>query len=146
MLFFIGGCSGYSTQHFNGGMEFKEMLGELIFAGIKWGLATFMIGFLLAIIIAVSTFVKREMFKQKLLQKINWLKNQKELEISGIKKETEHKEKLVKENYDDRIAELKNTIEKLTKERSKLEIETRNSADEQLKEESAPLLALLTTA
>ena len=145
LLFFIGGCSGYSTQHFNGGMEFKEMLGQLIFAGIKWGLATFMIGFLLAVIIAVSTFVKREMFKQKLLQKINWLKNQKELEISGIKKETEHKDKLVKENYDDRIAELKNTIEKLTKERSKLEIETKKIVDEQLKEEAAPLLALLTT-
>jgi len=143
LLFFIGGCSGYSTQQFNGGTEFKEMLGQLILAGIKWGLATFLIGFLLAVIIAVSTFVKREMYKQKLLQKINWLKNQKELEINGIKKEIENKDKLLKENYDERIEDLKDTIENLIKDRSKLEIETKKIIDEQLKKEAAPLLALI---
>ncbi len=145
LLFLIGGCSGYSTQYFRGGMEFKEVLGQLIFAGIKWGLGTFLIGFLLSLIVAVSTFVTRTAYKQKLLQKINWLKNQKELEINGTKKEIEQKEKLLQENYDERIANLKNLIEELSKARSTLENETRQETDEKLKKESAPLLALLTT-
>ena len=143
LLFLIGGCSGYSTQYFRGGMDFKEVLGQLIFSGLKWGLATFLIGFLLSLIVAVSTFVTRAAYKQKLLQKINWLKNQKELEINGTKKEIERKEKLLKENYDDRIEDLKNSIEGLLKERTALEIETKQEADKKLKVESAPLLALL---
>lgn len=145
LLFFIGGCSGYSTQYFRGGIEFKEVLGQLFLAGIKWGLGTFLIGFLLALIVAVSTFISRSSYKQKLLQKINWLKNQKELEISGTKKEFEEKEKLLKENYDDRIEDLKRSIDTLLKDRLTLENDTKLQMDEKLKVESAPLLALITS-
>lgn len=143
LLFFIGGCSGYSTQYFRGGIEFKEVLGQLFLAGIKWGLGTFLIGFLLALIVAISTFISRSSYKQKLLQKINWLKNQKELEISGTKKEFEEKEKLLKENYDDRIADLKTSIDELNNERKTVETETRAEADEKLRLEAEPLLALI---
>lgn len=143
LLFFIGGCSGYSTQYFRGGIEFKEVLGQLFLAGIKWGLGTFLIGFLLALIVAISTFISRTSYKQKLLQKINWLKNQKELEISGTKKEFEEKEKLLKENYDDRIADLKTSIDELNNERKTVETETRAEADEKLRLEAEPLLMLI---
>lgn len=143
LLFFIGGCSGYSTQYFRGGIEFKEVLGQLFLAGIKWGLGTFLIGFLLALIVAISTFISRSSYKQKLLQKINWLKNQKELEISGTKKEFEEKEKLLKENYDDRIADLKTSIDELNNERKTVETETRAEADEKLRLEAEPLLVLI---
>ena len=144
LLFFIGGCSGYSTQYFRGGMEFKEVLGQLVLAGFKWGLGAFLVGFLLALIVAISTFVSRSTYKQKLLQKINWLKNQKELEISGTKKEFETKEKLLKENFDERIEDLKAAIAELVKERTELASEIKLEVEEKLKEESAPLLALQT--
>ena len=144
LLFFIGGCSGYSTQYFRGGMEFKEVLGQLVLAGFKWGLGAFLVGFLLALIVAISTFVSRSTYKQKLLQKINWLKNQKELEISGTKKEFETKEKLLKENFDERIEDLKAAIEALVKDRTELASEIKLEVEEKLKEESAPLLALIT--
>lgn len=143
LLFFIGGCSGYSSQYFSGGIEFKEILGQLIIAGIKWGLGTFLVGFLLAIVVAISTFVSRTAYKQKLVQKINWLKNQKELEISGTRKEFEAKEKLLKESFDDRIADLKASIEELQKDRATLESETKAEADEKLRVEAEPLLALI---
>ncbi|MFA6978806.1 MAG: hypothetical protein WC209_05730 [Ignavibacteriaceae bacterium] len=144
LLFFIGGCSGYSTQYFRGGMEFKEVFGQLMLAGIKWGLGTFLVGFLLALIVAVSTFISRSAYKQKLLQKINWLKNQKELEISGAKKEFEAKDKLLKENFDERIEDLKKSIEDLLKDRTIIENETKAQMDEELKKESAPLIAMIT--
>lgn len=143
LLFFIGGCSGYSTQYFRGGMEFKEVFGQLMLAGIKWGLGAFLVGFLLALIVAVSTFISRSAYKQKLLQKINWLKNQKELEISGAKKEFEAKDKLLKENFDERIEDLKKSIEALLKDRTIIENETKAQMDEELKQESAPLLVLV---
>lgn len=145
LLFFIGGCSGYSTQYFRGGMEFKEVLGQLVLAGFKWGLGAFLVGFLLALIVAISTFVSRSTYKQKLLQKINWLKNQKELENSGTKKEFEAKEKLLKENFDERIEDLKASIEELIKDRTELASAIKLEVEEKLKAESAPLLALLTT-
>jgi len=144
LLFLIGGCSGYSTQYLRGGMDFKAVLAELILAGLKWGLATFLIGFILSLVVALSTLVSRTTHKQKLTQKINWLKNQKELEINNTKKENDQKEKLLKENYDDRIADLKHKIDELIKERSSLEVETKQEVEEKLKKESAPLLALLT--
>lgn len=145
LLFFIGGCSGYSTQYFRGGMEFKEVFGQLMLAGIKWGLGTFLVGFLLALIVAVSTFISRSSYKQKLLQKINWLKNQKELEISEAKKEFEAKDKLLKENFDERIEDLKKSIEDLLKDRSIIENEAKAQMDEALKKESAPLVAIIST-
>lgn len=143
LLFFIGGCSGYSTQYFRGGMEFKEVFGQLMLIGIKWGLGTFLVGFVLALIVAVSTFISRSSYKQKLLQKINWLKNQKELEISEAKKEFEAKDKLLKENFDERIDDLKRSIDDLLKDRSIIENETKAQMDEALKKESDPLVAMI---
>jgi len=144
LLFLVGGCSGYSTQYYQGGLPFKEMFVDLILAGIKWGLATFLIGFILSVVVAISTFASRASHKQRLQQKINWLKNQKELEVNNAKSEAEHKEKTLKESFDERIAELKLSIDSLSNERGSLEKSLRQEADLKLKEESTALLSLLT--
>jgi len=139
----MGGCAGYSNSSIREVTELKNLFSALLLTGIKWGLITFVIGIVISSLVAGFTFFERSNRRQKILQSISNLKNEKQNTINSLKTEAEKKEKELIRRHSTEIELNKNRIEELLKQKEKEEKELKEEAEKNIKIEIKPLEHLL---
>ena len=143
LVFLLGGCAGY-TGNFNGDIsDFKEILSVVMLNGIKWSILAFIIGFVIALVTAGVAVIDGASKKQKLLQKISSLKNEKDRQINYLRNNFEEHLKIQEEKFNTSIQKHKDAVDSLRREKAERETEFKSEAEALFKQETAQLNALM---
>ena len=136
VVFIIGVFATYLNSS-GYGDEFGNNLSQIISGGFKWGLICYVIGSVIAAIIAGTVGMERSNVRQRFLKRIRSLKFYKEKELESIKSKAKIEEEDAVENINrKKIAELKRIIENLRKAKSQQEELLRKEAEEKIKKET----------
>jgi gas vesicle protein len=142
-VFLLGGCAGYSNSGIDDPGKANGILAIIIISGFKWGMIAFLVGAIISLVAAGLALLEFTNQKQRLLQTINAVKNEKEYQKSYLKKEFE---KTSKENEDRNtklIDEHKKQMDNLKTERDNNEKVFKEEAEQKVHEETKQLRALL---
>ncbi len=139
----MGGCAGYSGSSVIDVVELKSLLSVIVVSGVKWGLITFAIGFILSSGAAAYTFAEKVNRKKTILRKISSLKNEKENKINELRKEAALKEKKLQSNFNDEIEKNKIEVQNLSEERENLKKKLTDETNKQIEEEINSLETLI---
>ncbi len=139
----MGGCAGYSNSFIHDISEIKELLSTSLVTGLKWGIITFLIGLLIAVLVTGFSMLERSNKRQKFLKKISRLKSEKEKYILKLKKEAETKEQELIEASNFEINNFKVLLEELIREKEKKERDLNAEAEKLFKEEAQVFIELL---
>ena len=139
----MGGCAGYSNGSVHDMSELKNLLSLSLLSGLKWGIISFLIGLLIAVIVSVFSAVERSGKRQKLLKRIGQLKNQKEHLIQAVKKEAEIKIRNISEFNSIETERLNSLLGEIENRRAQKEIELSEEAELSFRTEAGVFEALL---
>ncbi len=141
--FLMGGCAEYSNTFMSETTKYSQFLPDVVIAGFKWGMIAFIIGLVISLITAGLSLLEGSNQKQKLLQAINRIKDDKDYQIEYYKKDMERKERdydaLFKKSTEDK----RKYIDKLKLERDAQEKKYNEEVQIQIEEESKPLVELI---
>lgn len=132
-VFLIGGLASYSNKLVTDTSEFNSILGFVLLAGLKWGFISFLVGLIISVIIAGLVLIDRADEKNKLIKRINSLKNQKEQAIKDTEEYWREKEKAVVSNINANIMQHQKRIEELKEEKETEKAKLSIEAEEQIK-------------
>ncbi|MGE5406722.1 MAG: hypothetical protein ACM3NR_03330, partial [Methanosarcina sp.] len=117
VVFTIGAFAGCSRQSLDNTEGLRDMMSTVMLGGFKWGAITFFIGTIISAFTAAFAIMERTTEKQNLLRKIAYFKTHKDREIELLKRESEKKIKTIGENFKERVADHKRTVDKLRSEK-----------------------------
>ncbi len=143
LIFLVAGMASYSNSTGGDAVDFQSSFARFITPGIKWGAITFLVGFLFAIFSAVSAIMERATQKQRIVQRIGYVKNEKERQIEAYNNKKESDIKSVNDNLEEINTEYESQIEELKQEKIDKEDEIKKETEEKIKKESAPLMPFL---
>lgn len=103
LVFIFGGFSGCYGFTIEVGGNFFEMLLVSIYTGIKWGLFTLFVAFLISALVAGYASIERTNEKQKLISALNLAKTKLDKELKELEKAYEIGRKEINDYYDVRI-------------------------------------------
>lgn len=103
IVFIIGGLANYSNTSVSDTNQFNSILGFVLFSGAKWGVMSFLIGGLISLIISGLVLLDKVEEKQKLINRLNRLKLEKEKVIADLKISSQSKDKLMIDNFNSSI-------------------------------------------
>ncbi len=132
-VFLIGGLASYSNKVVTDYSEFNSILGYVIISGLKWGLISFIVGLVISGIIAGLVLIDRVEEKQRLVKKINLLKNQKDQLIKETEEYMKEKERAVINNINSSILQNQKRIEELKKEKEEEQAKLNAEAEEYIR-------------
>ncbi len=142
-VFLMGGCAGYSNNFIGEIAKMNSSFSVIMATGLKWGAIAFLIGFLIALVASGLAVLEGSNQKQKLLQTIHAIKNEKEQQISYVKSEAHQKEKEFEEKFKLSAESKQKYVEALKSERSTQEKIYKEEAEQRIHEESKPIVALI---
>ncbi len=143
IVLIIGIFASYSSDPLSGIFEFSYFMKNIVLSGLKWAVVTFIVGMIVAVVSAGSTYFERTRLKQHYNDRINEYKNLKKSEAERIKNSSDKKEKSVSANYKRRIDEQNRSIEGIKADKDKQDKELRKIADEKIAHEAEELLPLI---
>ncbi|HOP50982.1 MAG TPA: hypothetical protein PK887_10210 [Ignavibacteriales bacterium] len=114
-IFLISGFASCSSSTETTDAPLKIFL----ISGFKWGIVTFILGFIIAAISSAYAVVDKQKEKQKYLKKITAIKNRHDKEIEHLKREYEARVKAFEDDYGQRIKDFEDKITKLTEDKIK---------------------------
>jgi len=141
--FLMGGCAEYSNTFMSETTKYSQFFPAVILAGFKWGMVAFIIGLVISIITAGLSILEGSSQKQKLLQAINRIKDDKDYQIEYYKKDMEQKEKESETKFKQNIEERNKYLDNLRMERAALEKKYTEEIEKQIEAESKPLVELI---
>ncbi len=133
VVFIVGGLASYSNRVVVDVSEFNSILGYVIFSGFKWGLISFLVGTFISAIIAGLVFIDRAEEKQRLVKRINILKNHKEQLIKETEEYMKEKERVTINNINSNIMQFQKRIEELKEEKETERTKLTSEAEERIK-------------
>ncbi len=142
-VFLMGGCAGYSNNYLGDIWRFNNVMSVIIVSGIKWGGLTFAVGLIISLVVAGLALMEGANQKQRLMQTITALKNEKERQTEYLKKDAVMNEKTMTERTNKGIEEAKKSIVELTAEKEQEENRLKEAASEGMAAETNPLQALI---
>jgi len=142
-VFLLGGCAGYSSSAVDDPGKMNSVLSIIIVSGFKWGMIAFFVGLIISGIAAGLALLEGTNQKQRLLQTINAVKNEKDFQKTFFKKEHEKAKKEVEDNHTKLMDEQKKQMDELKSDREKNEKEFKEEAEKKVQEETKQLRALL---
>jgi hypothetical protein len=144
LIFIVAGMASYTNVSAAGDPSINQSsVLAFITPGIKWGSITFLLGFLFALFSSVSAITERSAQKQKIVQRIGYVKNEKERQIEIINKNRELDIRNVNENLAELKIQYQAQLEKIAKDKSAKEIELKKEADEIIAIQSLPIQPFL---
>jgi hypothetical protein len=135
LVFMMGGCSGYTDSFMYNVYEFRDVLGIILVAGLKWGGVAFFSGILISFFIAGYVIMERANEKQKLFRRISQIKEQKQAELDSLKKDYELSERTINNNFQRRINEKNEDIRLLQEQKDRREKEYTAEAQQKINAE-----------
>lgn len=142
-VFVLAGLASYSNSSNSDGNDFKSFLSSLIIGGTKWGAITFLIGIIISIFAAVMVFFEKANYKQKMLNKISFIKQRKSKDLELLKYNHEMRLKMIEQNYNNRIDSAKKANEELNVERLGEENKIKEKIDAELQAHAVKLSQLV---
>lgn len=142
-VFLMGGCAEYSNTFMNDVNRYNQFFSLVVVAGFKWGIIAFTVGLIISIVAAGLAILEAANQKQKLLQTINRLKDDKDYQIEFYKKEFERKGKESDERFNKNIEEKKKYIDGLKADKDLQEKKFKEEAEKQIQVEAKPILELI---
>ncbi|HEX2866159.1 MAG TPA: hypothetical protein VHO03_03910 [Ignavibacteriales bacterium] len=139
VVFTIGAFFGCSHIPMDNSEDFREMMSQVVVGGIKWSAITFFIGTIISAFTAAFAVMERTTEKQNLLRKITYFKTHKERETELLTRESEKKIKTIGENFKERVADRKKTVDKVRKEKEERLAELLEGANKKIDEYKARL-------
>lgn len=143
MIFLIGGFASYTSSSVTDISEFKSLISTVVATGLKWGSVSFFLGLIISFFIAGSVVLERSSQKQRLMQKITQLKNEKERVIEQLREEAKEREKSHADNLGKRMEIHKGRITELKKEFDQRQVELREEAHKKIQTEFDKLNELI---
>jgi biopolymer transport protein ExbB/TolQ len=143
LIFLVAGMASYSNVTSGDTVEVHSSLYSFIAPGVKWGSITFLLGFLFAIFSSISAIMERSTQKQRIVQRISFVKNQRERQIKELEKKKENDIKTASENLSEIKKEYEAQIEKFKNDKIEKEAEIRKETDERIRKESEPIKPFL---
>ena len=144
MIFLIGGFASYTSSSVTDISEFRGLISLVVLTGLKWGSVSFFIGLLISFFVAGSVVLERGTQKQRLIQKISMLKNEKERVINQLKEEAKERERNQLDSLNKRMEIHKGRIGELKKEYEERKIEMEEEVRSKIQTEFDKLNALIT--
>lgn len=142
-VFLMGGCAGYSNNFIGDAAKMNDAFSIIMSTGLKWGAITFLVGFLIALIASGLAVLEGANQKQKLLQTISAIKNEKNQQISMAKNEASQREKELEEKFKLSSESKNKYVETIKTERDLQEKVYMEDAEQKIDEESKPILDLI---
>jgi hypothetical protein len=139
----MGGCAEYSNTFMAETSKYSQFFPLVILTGFKWGMIAFTIGLVISLITAGLSILEGSNQKQKILQAINRIKEDKDYQKEYYRKEMELKEKESDIRFKESIEEKKKYIDKLRIEKDEQEKKYFEDIEKSMLEEYKPLLALI---
>ncbi len=136
IVFVVGIFATYLNNSGYGG-EFDNNLSQVLSGGLKWGLICYVIGSVIAAIIAGTVGMERANVRQRFLARIKSLRYYKDQELENIRIKAKREEEDAIDNFKKKkIAQLKKTIENIRSLKSQKEVLLRKEAEEKIKKET----------
>lgn len=135
LIFLMGGCAGYTNTFMYSVREVSDVMGLIVFSGIKWGGLSFLSGIVLSFLISAYIKMERANEKQKLLRYIAILKEKKETEVANLNLNFQSHEKAVVSNFEKQIQQENERIKNISELKEKKQSELTISAEEQIQTE-----------
>lgn len=132
IVFVIGGFIGLFLNESNYTQTLSEKIASIFMTGFTWGGIIFLLGILISVVSAVSTYFEKINERNRLIKKINSLKNQKERNVTILKKELENKINQVEKNKEEKKQEIEKNIIEMNEQKNNFEIELKNKAEEEI--------------
>lgn len=132
MVLLIGGFSGYSNSYVDDMAEFSNVITIILTHGAKWGLITFLIGFLISIGVAIYAMMEKTGVKQRMVKKVSNLVDDKERGKEQLRKDISVMIKDMEEKTRQRILMLEREIEELSERRKKEDERLKSEAEERI--------------
>jgi predicted S18 family serine protease len=142
-VFLMGGCAGYSNSFIGEPGKMNDLITVILVSGLKWGIIAFFVGLIISIVAAGLAFIEGVNQKQRLVQTINAIKEERDYEIDYYKKDLERNLKDSEDRFNKAIEEQKKHINDLKSEREKQEKVFKEEAEQRIHEEAKHLRALL---
>ncbi len=142
-VFMMGGCAGYSNNFLGDASKMNNAFSVIMSTGLKWGAIAFLVGFLISLISAGLAMLEGSNQKQKLLQTINTIKNEKNQQVSFVKEEGVQKEKELEEKFRLSSESKQKYVEALKTEREVQEKVYLEDAEQKIRKECAQIEALI---
>lgn len=143
LVLLIAGFAGYSTNYSEELTGFSQIFKAIIVTGGRWGILTFILGFVISVVSTVYAAYERSADKQRITKEISYLKYSREKNIEQIKADAEKSEKITVRNMNDRIEQHKLRIKEITEEKQKREAELNKQIEAKITEEAEKLLELI---
>jgi hypothetical protein len=132
IVFVIGGFIGLFLNESNYTQTLSEKIASIFMTGFTWGGIIFLLGILISVVSAVSTYFEKINERNRLIKKINSFKNQKERNITNTKKELENKINQIEKNKEEKKQEIEKNIIEMNEQKNNFEIELKNKAEEEI--------------
>ncbi|MGA7723594.1 MAG: hypothetical protein WCA84_20680 [Ignavibacteriaceae bacterium] len=142
-VFLLGGCAGYSNSGIDDPGKTNGILAVIIISGFKWGIIAFLVGIIISVVAAGLALLEFTNQKQRLLQTINAVKNEKEHQKTYFKKDFEKVIKDLEDRYTKMLDEHKKQMDNLKAERDKNEKAYKEDAELKVREETQHLRSLI---
>jgi hypothetical protein len=142
-VFLLGGCAGYSNSYVDDPGKVNSILSVIIISGFKWGIIAFFIGLIISLVASGLALLEGSNQKQRLLQTINAVKNEKDFQKTFFKKEYEKALKDFEDRFNKSMDEHKKQMNNLKTERDNNEKTLKEDAENKVLEETKQLRALL---
>ncbi len=143
VVFIIGSMSNYSNTRVDSSSELNSLFAQVLIAGVKWGVISFLLGVIISIAMTGVIVMERFDIKSKLQKRLNYLRIEKENAIAELKEVSAHKEKIMIENMTSGIEMHKKRVEETKETRSLAEKERINLANQKIEEVTADLVKIL---
>jgi|GEM_PF-1874263 hypothetical protein len=144
VIFVISGLASYSnTSGSGGGSDFSSFFSAMMIGGAKWALITFFLGIIISFVASGIVAMEKANYKQKMLNKIDFLKTKKEKDLAILKKTNESKLADIEENFKSKIDSAKESNKSIDNERYNEEQKVRGEVDDSIKIEVDKLNRIL---
>lgn len=142
-VFLLGGCAGYSNSYIDDPGKMNSILSTIIISGFKWGIIAFFVGLIISLIASGLALLESSNQRQRLLQTINAVKNEKDYQKTYFKKDYEKTLKDFEDRFNKSMDEHKKQMNNLKTERDDKEKAYKEEAEKKVLEETKQLSALL---
>jgi len=132
MVLLIGGFSSYSNSYVDDMAEFSNVITIILTHGAKWGLITFLIGFMISIGVAIYAMMEKTSVKQRMVKKVSNLVDDKERGKEQLRKDISVMIKDMEEKTRQRIIMLEREIDELSERRKKEDERLKSEAEERI--------------
>lgn len=135
----LGGCAGFNYNHSSSFLDMENSLSSILYTALKWGIYTFLSGFVISVIFSFWTIIKKLNSKQRLSNLLKRTTNNLEIQKQRILSHYQNKETRLTNSYNNKKEEISKRMEKIKKNKLEMEESLKEGYANEINKASLPL-------